>query len=51
VRRDSESSRMGGVLLYIEKNIKEIVTIEICERNSWSIMIKISNRNRKEYYF
>lgn len=52
MRGDSESSRTGGVLLYIDKSIKfEIMAIETCERNWWTIMVKISNRDFKGILF
>jgi len=42
VRKDSESGRTGGVLLYIRKEIKyEVILVESCERNWWAIMVKI----------
>ena len=46
VRGDSESSRTGGVLLYVDKSIKfEIMAINKCERNWWTITIKINDKN------
>lgn len=46
VRGDSESSRTGGVLLYVNKSIKfEIMAIDRCERNWWTITVKISNKH------
>lgn len=48
VRGDSESNRTGGVLLYVDKRIKfEIMAIDICERNWWTITVKIIDRNYK----
>jgi len=48
VRGNSESSRMGGVLLYVDRNIKfAIVALNTCERNWWTITIKISNERYK----
>lgn len=46
VRGDSESCRSGGVLLYIDKNVKfEIVGRENCERNWWTLTVRILNKN------
>lgn len=46
VRGDSESSRTGGVLLFIDNNIKfEIVATESCVKNWWSILVKINERD------
>jgi hypothetical protein len=48
VRGNSESSRTGGVLLYLDKSIKyEVITINTCERNWWTITVKISDKNYK----
>jgi len=45
VRGDSEYSRTGGVLLYVDKSIKfEIMAIDNCERNWWTITVKISDK-------
>jgi len=36
--------RTGGMLLYVDRSIKfAIVALNICERNWWTITIKISN--------
>jgi len=46
VRGDSESSRTGGVLLYIDKNIKfDVNNVNRSEGNWWTIVIKIRNKN------
>ena len=48
VRGDSESNRTGGVLLYVDKRIKfEVMAMDICERNWWTITVKIINKNYK----
>ena len=48
VRGDSESTRTGGVLVYIDKRIRfEIKAIDKCEGNWWSIIINIQDRNCK----
>lgn len=48
VRENSESSRTGGVLLFVDRNIKyEIIALNTCERNWWTITIKISDKNYK----
>lgn len=45
VRGDSESNKTGGVLLFIDNRIKyEIISINVCERNWWSITVKIIDR-------
>jgi len=46
VRGDSESNRTGGVLLYVDKSIKfEIMATDNCERNWWTVTIKISDKH------
>jgi len=46
VRGDSESSRTGGVLLYVDKEIMfEVIAINRLAGNWWAIMIKISDKN------
>jgi exonuclease III len=46
VRGDSESSRTGGVLLYIDRRIKfDIIAIETCEKNWWTTTVKIKDKN------
>lgn len=48
VRGDSESTRTGGVLVYIDRRIRfETKAIERCEGNWWSIIIKIEDSNWK----
>lgn len=48
LRGDSDSSRRGGVLLYVDKSIKfQIMVIDSCERNKWIITVKISNKHYK----
>ncbi|KMQ95301.1 hypothetical protein RF55_4490 [Lasius niger] len=48
VRGDSESSRTGGVLLFIDNNIRfELVATESCVKNWWSILVKINERDFK----
>jgi len=43
---NSETSRTGGVLLYIKEEIKyEIISIESCDRNWWAITIKVADVN------
>jgi len=50
VRGNSESNRTGEVLLYVDRNIKfAIVALNICERNWWTIIIKVIMRVIKEY--
>jgi len=40
MRGNSETSRTGGVLLYIKEEIKyEIISVESCDRNWWAIAI------------
>jgi len=46
VRGDSETSRTGGVLLYVDKLIKfETMATENCERNWWTVTVKISDKH------
>lgn len=46
VRGDSESYRTGGVLLYVDRRIKFfIIAIETCDKNWWSITVKIKDKN------
>lgn len=46
VRGDSKSSRTGGVLLYINKRINfKLIAEETCDRNWWTITVKIKNKN------
>jgi len=46
MKGDSESSRMRGVLLYVDKEIKfEMITVNKSAGNWWTIMIKISDKN------
>ena len=48
VRGDSESSRTGGVLLYVDKKVKfKIVAIDINERNWWTVKIQINDTDCK----
>lgn len=48
VRGDSELSRTGGVLLYIDNKIKfRIMETEECEKNWWAITVEIIDRNYK----
>lgn len=48
VRGDSESSRTGGVILYIDETIKfETMAIGACERNWWAVTVKLNDRNNK----
>lgn len=48
MRGDSESSRTGGVLLYIKEGIRfDIIGIERYERNWWTITIKIKDKDYK----
>ncbi|EFN87672.1 hypothetical protein EAI_01350, partial [Harpegnathos saltator] len=36
----------GGVLLYIDRRIKfEIIAIEACEKNLWTIIVQMKDRN------
>jgi len=48
VRDNSETSRTGGVLLYIKEEIKyKIVSIESCDRNWWAITIRLAEISLK----
>jgi len=45
-RCNSETSRTGGVLLYIKEEIKyEIISVESCDRNWWAITIRVAEVN------
>jgi len=49
VRGNSETSRIGGVLLYIKEEIKyEIISVESCDKNWWAIVIKIAEVNIRD---
>lgn len=46
VRGDSESNRTGGVLLYIKEEIRfDLIGIERCQGNWWTITIKIKDKD------
>lgn len=46
VRGDSESSRTGGVLLYIKERIRfDMIGTERCDGNWWSITVKIKDKD------
>lgn len=48
VRGNSESSRTGGVLLYIDRAMSyEVLEVDICEGNWWVVVVRISDRNYK----
>lgn len=48
MRCNSENQRTGGVLLYIDENIKyEILGIQSCARNWWSVIVRINDINYK----
>ena len=48
VRGDSESSRTGGVLLYIKEDIRfDIIAIERCEGNWWTIIVNVKDKKYK----
>lgn len=48
VSGDSESNRTRGVLLYLDNTIKfEVVERNVCERNWWSITVKVNEKNYK----
>jgi len=48
VRGDSESSRTGGVLLYMKEGIRfDVIAIERCVRNWWTIIVKIKDKDYK----
>lgn len=46
VRGDFESSRTGGVLLYIKEGIRfDMIGTERCDGNWWSIIVKIKDKD------
>lgn len=48
VRGDSKSNRTGGVLLYVERTIKfDVIAINICDSNWWSLTIRVNGKNYK----
>lgn len=48
VRGNSESSRTGGVLLYIKEGIRfDMIGIERCEANWWTITVEIKEKDYK----
>ena len=48
VRGNSESTKMGGVLVYIYKKIKfNIIAVDKCEGNWWAIIINVDDKNFK----
>jgi len=48
VRGDSESSRTGGVLLYLDNRINfDMRTVERDEGNWWSVMVNVKERDYK----
>lgn len=48
VREDSKSNRTGGVILYVESTIKfEVIAINTCDSNWWSLTIRVNDKNYK----
>lgn len=49
MRRDSESSRTGEILIYIDRKRRfKVIAIDSSDRNWWTITIKVNEQNYKD---